>query len=75
MMALKEMAFMAGYSDSNLGDQVDDYHLTSGYFYLLAGGAISWSACKQRTVAQNTTEAENMAMSEAASVWKFSTEN
>jgi hypothetical protein len=55
-----------GYSDSSLADQTDDYHSTSGYVYILAGGAISWSARKQRTIAQNTTEAEYMAMSEAA---------
>src|SRR5258707_8466033 len=46
-----------GYSDSSLGDQTDDHHSTSGYMYMLMNGAISWSSHKQRTVAQNTTEA------------------
>jgi hypothetical protein len=55
-----------GYSDSSLGDQADDRHSTSGYVFLLANGAISWSLCKQKTVAQNTTEAEYMAMTDAA---------
>jgi hypothetical protein len=55
-----------GYSDSSLGDQTDDRHSTSGYVFLLAGGAISWSSRKQKTVAQNTTEAEYMAMTDAA---------
>ena len=55
-----------GYSDSSLADQTDDRHSTSGYVFLLANGAISWSARKQRTVAQNTTEAEYMAMTDAA---------
>ena len=55
-----------GYSDSSLGDQTDDRHSTSGYVFLLANGAISWSARKQKTVAQNTTEAEYMAMADAA---------
>jgi hypothetical protein len=55
-----------GYSDSSLGDQADDRHSTSGYVFLLAGGAISWSSRKQKTVAQNTTEAEYMAMTDAA---------
>ena len=32
-----------GYSDSSLGDQMDDRHSTSGYIFLLADGAISWS--------------------------------
>jgi hypothetical protein len=35
-----------GYSNSSLGDQTDDYHSTSGYVYLLASAAISWSSCK-----------------------------
>jgi hypothetical protein len=55
-----------GYSDSSLGDQTDDYHFTSGYVYMLMNGAISWSSHKQRTAAQNTTEAEYMAMTDAA---------
>ena len=54
------------YSDSSLGDQTDDRHSMSGYVFLLADGAISWSSQKQRTVAQNTTEAEYMAMADAA---------
>ena len=60
-----------GYSDSSLGDQTDDRHSTSGYVFLLGNGAISWSSRKQRTVAQNTTEAEYMAMTDAANqaVW------
>jgi hypothetical protein len=60
-----------GYSDSSLGDQTDDRHSTSGYLSLLANGAISWSSRKQRTVAQNTTEAEYMAMTDAANqaIW------
>ena len=55
-----------GYSDSSLGDQADDRHSTSGYVFLLANGAISWSSHKQKTVAQNTTEAEYMDMTNAA---------
>jgi hypothetical protein len=55
-----------GYSDSSLGDQADDRHSTSGYVFLLANGAISWSLRKQKTVAQNTTEAEYMAMTDVA---------
>ena len=60
-----------GYSDSSLGDQTDDRHSTSGFVYLLADGAIGWSSRKQRTVAQNTTEAEYMALTDAANqaVW------
>jgi len=64
-----------GYSDSSLADQTDDRHSTSGYVYMLMNGAISWSSCKQRTAAQNTTEAEYMAMTNAANraawYWSF----
>ena len=54
-----------GYTDSSLGDQTGNRHSTSGYVFLLANGAISWSSRKQKTVAQNTTEAEYMAMTDA----------
>ena len=30
-----------GYSDSSMGDDTEDCHLTSGYVFLLANGAIS----------------------------------
>ncbi len=57
---------LVGYSDSSLGDQTDDRHSTSGYVFLLSDGAVSWSSRKQKTVAQNTMEAEYMAMTDAA---------
>ena len=60
-----------GYTDSSLADQTDNRHSTSGYVFLLANGAISWSLRKQKTVAQNTTHAEYMAMTDASNqgVW------
>jgi hypothetical protein len=57
-----------GYSDSSLGDQTDDRHSTSGYVFLLGDGAVGWTSRKQKTVAQNTTEAEYMAMADAANL-------
>ena len=57
---------MHGYSDSSLRDHPDDYHSMSRYVYLLADGTISWTSCKQKTVAQSTTEAEYMALAEAS---------
>jgi len=54
-----------GYTDSSLGDQTDDRHSTCGFVFLLANTAIGWLSRKQRTVAQNTTEAEYMAMTDA----------
>ena len=60
-----------GYLDFSLGDQSDDYHSTSGYVFMLASAAISWTSHKQKTVAQSTTEAEYMALTEASnqSAW------
>ena len=55
-----------GFADSSYGDQTDDFHSTSGYVFLLADAAISWSSCKQKTVAQSTTHAEYMALADAA---------
>ena len=55
-----------GYLDSSLGDQANDYHSTSGYVFLLANAAISWCLRKQKTVTQSTTQAEYMALAEAA---------
>jgi hypothetical protein len=55
-----------GYSDSSFGNQPDDCHSTSGYVYLLADAAISWSLRKQKTVAQSTTHAEYMALTDTA---------
>ena len=39
--------------------------------FLLGNGAISWSSRKQQTPAQNTTEAEYMAMTDAANQAKW----
>ena len=41
------------------------------YVSLLANGMISWSSCKQKTIAQSTSEAEYMALANAANqaVW------
>ena len=60
-----------GYTDSSLGDQTDDQHSTCRFVFLLANTAIGWASRKQRTIAQNTTEAEYMAMADASNqgVW------
>ena len=60
-----------GYSDSSMGDNTEDHHLTSGYIFLLANGAISWSSCKQKTISQSTAEAECTALADVANqaVW------
>ena len=44
----------------------NDHKLTSGYVFSAAGGAITWKSKKQTTIALSTTQAEYVALSEAA---------
>ncbi|CAK9827482.1 Retrovirus-related Pol polyprotein from transposon TNT 1-94 [Anthophora retusa] len=57
---------LTGFSDADWGASVDDRRSYTGYIFRYAGGAVSWSARKQRTVAMSSAEAEYMALSEAA---------
>ncbi|XP_052877285.1 secreted RxLR effector protein 161-like [Gossypium arboreum] len=47
-----------GYSDSDLAGYQDSRKSTSGYIYLLVGGAISWKSVKQTLVASSTMATE-----------------
>lgn len=49
------------FTDSDYAGDLDDRKSTSGYVFLLAGGAVSWSSKKQSIVALSTTEAEYIA--------------
>ena len=55
-----------GYSDADWAGDPDSRRSTTGYTYILAGGAVTWSSKKQPTVALSTTEAEYMALTQAA---------
>jgi hypothetical protein len=55
-----------GYTDSDLGGCPDDRKSTSGYIFMLAGGAISWKSKKQTIVASSTMQAEFIACYAAA---------
>jgi hypothetical protein len=57
---------LTGFSDSDWAGDLDTYKSTSGYVFLLYGGAISWKSAKQNIVATSSTEAEYIASSEAA---------
>ncbi|XP_033224575.1 secreted RxLR effector protein 161-like [Belonocnema kinseyi] len=57
---------LIGFSDADWGANIDDRRSYTGYLFKWAGGAISWSSRKQRTVAMSSAEAEYMALSEAA---------
>ena len=60
-----------GYIDADWAGNQDDRKSTSGYIFLLCGGAISWKSQKQKCVALSTAEAEYIAMSTATqeAIW------
>ena len=60
-----------GYSDSDFAGCQDSRRSTSGYIYLLAGGAISWKSAKQTLIASSTMAAEFIACYEASNhgIW------
>ncbi|XP_052875883.1 secreted RxLR effector protein 161-like [Gossypium arboreum] len=55
-----------GYSDSDFARCQYSRKSTSGYIYLLVGGAISWKSVKQTLVASSTMAAEFVACYEAS---------
>ena len=55
---------LQGYTDADFGGS-NDRRSTSGYVFVLGGGAISWCSKRQSTVALSTTEAEYMALTQA----------
>lgn len=58
---------VVGYSDSDFAGCQDSKKSTSGFVFLLAGGAISWKSVKQSITASSTMEAEFVACFEASS--------
>uniref|UniRef100_A0AAV1UU28 Polyprotein n=1 Tax=Peronospora matthiolae TaxID=2874970 RepID=A0AAV1UU28_9STRA len=60
-----------GYSDADWAGDVEARRSTSGYTFILNNGYVSWRSKKQSTVALSSTEAEYMALTEAAqeAIW------
>jgi transposase InsO family protein len=60
-----------GYTDSDFGGCQDSMKSTSGYIFMLAGGAVSWKSAKQTLMAPSTMAAEFIACYEASNhgVW------
>jgi hypothetical protein len=57
--------------DADWASNVNDRKSTSGFIFMLAGGAISWGSKKQSAVALSSTEAKYIAATHAAKevVW------
>lgn len=55
---------LLSYSDSDYAEDRDDRHSTTGFVFLMAGGAISWASRRQPTISVSSTEAEYKAASD-----------
>lgn len=54
-----------GYTDSDMGGDLDKRKSTSGYLMIFGGGAVSWESRLQKCIALSSTEAEYIAATEA----------
>ena len=57
---------LVGYSDSDWGENIDDFKSTSGYVFNIGSRAVSWTSRKQDVIALSTTEAEYISLSVAS---------
>ncbi|GKB97749.1 transposable element [Tanacetum coccineum] len=57
---------VAGYSDSDYAADLDARRSLTGYVFTIGNSVVSWKATLQPSVALSTTEAEYMALTEAA---------
>jgi hypothetical protein len=60
-----------GYVDSDFAGDLEKRKSTTGYVFIIAGGAVSWVSKLQTVVALSTTEAEYMAATQACkeAIW------
>jgi hypothetical protein len=54
-----------GYSDASWITNMEDHSSTSGWVFLLGGGAISWASKKQTCITNSTMESEFVALAAA----------
>ena len=55
-----------GYADADFASDLNNRRSTTGWIFMYNGGAISWRSHQQSIVALSTSEAEYMALSDAA---------
>ena len=62
---------LVGYSDVDFAGCVNSRKSTSGYIFIMAGGAVSWRSVKQTLIATSTMEVEFVSCFEATSqgIW------
>lgn len=56
---------LTAFVDADWGGSISNRKSRTGYFFKLAGAAITWESRKQKTMALSTTETEYIALSEA----------
>lgn len=66
-----EVGNLLAFTDSDYAGDVEDRKSTSGYVFMMNGGAVAWSSKKQPIVTLSTTEAEFVAAAACAcqAVW------
>nr|GEV81156.1 hypothetical protein [Tanacetum cinerariifolium] len=57
---------LEGYSDDSWINNMEDHSSTSGWVFLLEGGAISWASKKQTCITSSTMESEFVALAAAS---------
>jgi len=62
---------LVAFIDSDYAGDIEDKKSTTGYVFMMSGGAVSWSSKKQPIVTLSTTEAEFVAAAACAcqAVW------
>ncbi|KAL0444601.1 UNVERIFIED_CONTAM: Retrovirus-related Pol polyprotein from transposon TNT 1-94 [Sesamum latifolium] len=58
-------SILEGYSDASWIPNVEDHSSTTGWVFLLGGGAISWDSKKQTFITNSTMESEFVALAAA----------
>ncbi|KAH9318746.1 hypothetical protein KI387_020515, partial [Taxus chinensis] len=62
----KKSLQLTGYCDADWAGDVDSKRSTSGFYFILGGGAVSWASKKQRSVSLSSAEAEYIAACQVA---------